>query len=103
MLTIGIFLLTIEHLCLLTVEPFVLAIGVSLLANPPALASKNPHFPRPQKRAVGVKKSPFSLWCPVEKWGFFDSNRGRGKWGFWEVLNGVGVDGIGGIFPFFFF
>ena len=22
---------------------------------------------------------------------------------FWEVLNGVGVDGVGGIFPFFFF
>ena len=21
----------------------------------------------------------------------------------WEVLNGVGVDGVGGIFPFFFF
>ena len=27
--------------------------------------SKNPHFPPPQKRASRVKKSPFSLWCPV--------------------------------------
>ena len=37
--------------------------------------SKNSHFPRPQKRAIWVEKSPFSLWSPVEKWGFFDSNR----------------------------
>ena len=22
---------------------------------------------------------------------------------YWEVLNGVGVDGVGGLFPFFFF
>ena len=37
--------------------------------------SKNSHFPVPQKWALRVKKSPFSLWSPVEKWGFFDSKR----------------------------
>ena len=36
--------------------------------------SKNSHFPSFQKRVLRVKKSPFSLWCPVEKWGFSDSN-----------------------------
>ena len=46
---------------------------------------KTPHFPPLQKRASRVKKSPFSLWCPVKKWGFFDSRRpflGWGEWGF---------------------
>ena len=49
--------------------------------------SKNSHFPMHQKRAIWVKKSPFSLWSPVEKWGFFDSNRpfsdALGKGTFW--------------------
>ena len=62
--------------------------GPSGFASPPTLhrgqipqnqekrvsESENPHFPSPQKRAFRVKKSPFSLWCPVKKWGFFDSN-----------------------------
>ena len=39
-----------------------------------ASGSKNPHFSPTRKRAVWVRKSPFSMWCPVEKWGFFDSN-----------------------------
>ena len=29
--------------------------------------SKYPHFPSPQQRAFRVRKSPFSMWCPVEK------------------------------------
>ena len=29
------------------------------------------HFPVTQRRVLWVRKSPSSLWCPVEKWGFF--------------------------------
>ena len=45
--------------------------------------SKNSHFPVPQKWALWVKKSPFSLWRSVEKWGFFDSK--HPFLGHWEM------------------
>ena len=37
--------------------------------------SKNSHFPVPQKWVLWAKKSPFSFWSHVEKWGFFGSKR----------------------------
>ena len=53
------------------------------------------------------------LWCiPYASWGprFLGTPRNPDKKGpkpstdnYWEVLNGVGVDGVGGIFPFFSF
>ena len=71
-----------EHLLVLVFVP-------SRFANPSALyggqkpqnrekrvsESKKPHFSLSQKRAFRVKKSPFSVWCPVEGRGFFDSKR----------------------------
>ena len=69
--------------------------SLRLLANPSALhrgqkpqyrgkrvsETKNPHFPPRQKRAFRVKKSPFSLWRPVLKPGFFDLKRPFLAWG----------------------
>ena len=45
--------------------------------------SKNSHFPVSQKWARWDKKSPFSLWSPVKKWGFFVSK--RPFLGHWEM------------------
>ena len=49
----------------------------------------NPHF---WKRGPRSKNPPFPL--TLEKGGEFSVQH-------WEVLNGVGVEGVGGIFPFF--
>ena len=47
--------------------------------------SKDPNFPSPHKRAFRDKKSLFSFWCPVDKWGFLLTQRALfwadGKWG----------------------
>ena len=48
--------------------------------------SKKPPFPTmiSQKRVFQVKKSPFSFWCSVLKWGFFDS-ADHPFLGWWEM------------------